>query len=210
LFDFVDNASNNPTFYADLRKPQSLNKYQYSYNNPLRYIDPNGHEPDDPDPQGQCCSGAQRIEVPGPPIRPLTQQEVEDLKAVGRQFNEGLDRAADAIRPYVLKATVSIFSAVITTAQKTGLLPVPPATLPQTGTPAQTSTPGQQQQTQPMPPPIMTKGGKQNQRDSELANKTDAQIRELARDKSLTPRERRRYQKEEKARRFRNKQKRNE
>ncbi len=36
----------NPTFFADLRRPQSLNKYQYSYNNPLRYVDPDGHHPD--------------------------------------------------------------------------------------------------------------------------------------------------------------------
>jgi RHS repeat-associated protein len=37
LFDFADNAADNPTFYADLTNPQSLNKYHYSYNNPLRY-----------------------------------------------------------------------------------------------------------------------------------------------------------------------------
>jgi RHS repeat-associated protein len=44
LFDFADQASANPTFYADLTDPQSLNKYQYCYNNPLLYIDPNGHQ----------------------------------------------------------------------------------------------------------------------------------------------------------------------
>jgi RHS repeat-associated protein len=45
LFDFAEAASANPTFYADLGNPQSLNKYQYTYNNPLRYTDPDGHCP---------------------------------------------------------------------------------------------------------------------------------------------------------------------
>ncbi|MGE0102696.1 MAG: RHS repeat-associated core domain-containing protein [Blastocatellales bacterium] len=43
LYDFTDTASDNPTFYADLHDPQSLNKYQYCYNDPLRYVDPDGH-----------------------------------------------------------------------------------------------------------------------------------------------------------------------
>jgi RHS repeat-associated protein len=30
--------------YADIDDPQSLNKYQYCYNNPLRYVDPDGHQ----------------------------------------------------------------------------------------------------------------------------------------------------------------------
>ncbi len=29
--------------YADITNPQSLNKYTYCYNNPLRYVDPDGH-----------------------------------------------------------------------------------------------------------------------------------------------------------------------
>jgi RHS repeat-associated protein len=43
LFDFEEDASDNPTFYADLENPQSLNKYQYTYNNPYKYNDPTGH-----------------------------------------------------------------------------------------------------------------------------------------------------------------------
>jgi RHS repeat-associated protein len=50
LFGFAQTASNNPTFYADLTNPQSLNKYQYTYNNPLRYTYSDGHCP-----EGQPC-----------------------------------------------------------------------------------------------------------------------------------------------------------
>jgi RHS repeat-associated protein len=45
LYDFADDASENPTFYAELDNPQSLNKYQYTYNNPLNMTDPDGHCP---------------------------------------------------------------------------------------------------------------------------------------------------------------------
>ncbi|MGE0102263.1 MAG: DUF922 domain-containing protein [Blastocatellales bacterium] len=30
--------------YADITSPQSLNKYQYCYNNPLAFVDPDGHQ----------------------------------------------------------------------------------------------------------------------------------------------------------------------
>jgi RHS repeat-associated protein len=45
LFDFASKATSNPTFYADLTNPQSLNKYQYTYNNPVCMVDPDGHFP---------------------------------------------------------------------------------------------------------------------------------------------------------------------
>src|SRR5690349_22324332 len=41
IFEDVD--PHDPLFYADATEPQSLNKYHYCLNNPLRYIDPDGH-----------------------------------------------------------------------------------------------------------------------------------------------------------------------
>ncbi len=42
LFEDVD--PHDPLFYADILNPQSLNKYQYCLSNPLRYVDPDGHQ----------------------------------------------------------------------------------------------------------------------------------------------------------------------
>ena len=43
LFE-TDDPSSQALPYADIKDPQSLNKYSYTYNNPLRYVDPDGHD----------------------------------------------------------------------------------------------------------------------------------------------------------------------
>jgi RHS repeat-associated protein len=42
LFGEID--PHDPLFYAEIAEPQSLNNYHYVLNNPLRYIDPDGHQ----------------------------------------------------------------------------------------------------------------------------------------------------------------------
>ena len=43
LYEFANDAAENPTFYADLTNPLSLNKYQYTYDNPTNLTDDDGH-----------------------------------------------------------------------------------------------------------------------------------------------------------------------
>ena len=95
LYYFGIDASANPTFYADLRNPQSLNKYQYSYNNPVRYVDPDGHAPDQT-PKCTC---------------PTDQQIIETVKSAADKVADvtGITAAAEAIREYGPKAVRAFF-----------------------------------------------------------------------------------------------------
>jgi RHS repeat-associated protein len=94
LYEFADNASENPTFYAELKKPQSLNKYQYAYNNPLRYTDPDGHDPDsEPEPQDPKCpcqmTPAQQEQMQKD-VDNLFQKAHDALVPVGNAIMKGL------------------------------------------------------------------------------------------------------------------------
>ncbi len=116
LYYFADDAADNPTFYADLGEPQSLNKYQYCYNSPYRYVDPDGH---------QQRSSSRGRGIPGPiDLTRLTPQQTEDIvnifeemghyakedaKAVGGAIKSGIENYRDPQLEYARIMTEAFF-----------------------------------------------------------------------------------------------------
>jgi RHS repeat-associated protein len=151
LYYFVDDAADNPTFYADLKKPQSLNKYQYAYNNPLRWVDPDGHDPEEPEPQDPkpmipvpVPAGPGGLPVPVT-ISPGTPGPTD------QQIKRGFDSLLD---DYVIPKTVNDY--LYMASQKIGTAPeltMQPVTVPSL------VVPGPKLQALPMvsPAPMMSK-----------------------------------------------------
>lgn len=65
--------------YAEITNPQSLNKYQYSFNNPLNYTDADGHEPQDPPKPG------------------VIQQTIDNINSVFAALWRNFERQKDQI-----------------------------------------------------------------------------------------------------------------
>ena len=164
LFDFVDVAAENPTFYADLTNPQSLNKFQYAYNNPLRYIDPDGHEPElsgGDDCTTEKAAGAAKGAAIGAAVGTVVGGLVGG--GGGTLVAPGVGTVGGGYAGVTTGAAMgagagaiiggAIGAGITPCTQKTPTLGLPPSTTqsqPQTGTPPNTSA-------QPKPPPPQLK-----------------------------------------------------
>ena len=94
LFDFEADASDNPTFYADLENPQSLNKYQYGYNNPYKFNDPSGHCP----PCGLIMPGNKAVPAAGEivtAISDLWKRTQDGARQTAREVGDALVKAME-------------------------------------------------------------------------------------------------------------------
>jgi len=135
LFYFADDASENPTFYADLREPQSLNKYQYSYNNPLRWVDPDGHDPEGPEPPQDPKPVVPLPPIPGMP--PLVVPSGSTTTSTSKVPNdatiiEGAKRIWELPDPYLYPISQTIGTAPDPVIDPVPIIEVKPVPLPTT------------------------------------------------------------------------------
>ena len=144
-------ASANPTFYADLHQPQSLNKYQYSYNNPLRYVDSDGHDPVEPEPQDP--KPVVPVPLPGPLPAPVPIPLVPTKGLTDQQILELPQKIWELPDPYLYPISQTIGTAPDPTINPVPVTPLLPVPLRTTGTPLT-----QNRQPLPPPPPIQVRG----------------------------------------------------
>ncbi len=107
-FTEQDIETNAALPYADITDPQTLNKYDYVRNNPLRYIDPDGHCFD-----GQDCSENLTVKQ----VSAIVFNETQSLSGASDQMTDMHNNVAHAIingdnlfgekRPITASSTIS-------------------------------------------------------------------------------------------------------
>lgn len=65
-----------PLPYANIFNPQSLNKYGYTYDNPLRYIDPDGHDIDFTNDDVEKCSTPSGTSCRASTVRSMQRRQI--------------------------------------------------------------------------------------------------------------------------------------
>jgi RHS repeat-associated protein len=78
--------------YGNPFEPQSMNQYAYGYNNPLRFIDPTGHQSECVDTDYNAC-----VNAPAPPDVGL----IQFLLGIGRPVATAVQQVAEATNRFV-------------------------------------------------------------------------------------------------------------
>ncbi|MBL8150737.1 MAG: hypothetical protein JNN15_12505, partial [Blastocatellia bacterium] len=210
-----------PTFYADIFNPQSLNKYQYCYNNPVNFVDPDGH-------QGLDVIVKEAVKQTATKVAPravaVIVPPIGAALLVGSIIGNGIDAYATAIQIDAnnrLKIQIAVNQGFEFAAQQSSQQNNNQNNPSINDKNKQAQKPSNQPTNEPQLPlsPDLSKGGKKNVRDSGLEGIPDQDINDaLKNNKSpfpktqgqpLTAEEKRRLQREQKARGDRNKNKRN-
>lgn len=121
----LDIEAPGPLPYADINDPQTLNKYAYVRNNPLRYIDPNGHGKCDMDANDCAEQNAEKAQKQNTQQTQEQKQYQQDLKQHDQQVNEKQNPSAPAVgSPEYIKQVSGQVSSETTAGEKYILAPV--------------------------------------------------------------------------------------
>lgn len=209
---------------ASRRITSRMSCTRYTFGNPLRYVDPDGHDPccqEQEDTKRRVATGAVTGAIVGGVVGGIVYgvPAAAGGAGVGTLVAPGIGTIAGGVAGGGGGAAMGAAHGAAVGALVGGFMGyvydriVGPSPQPAPGpAPPPQSTPATppQSQSQPLPPPpaVMSKGGRQNKKDSGLRDKSDKEISKGARDRSLPKADRQKYMTEEKERGQRIKRKR--